>query len=319
MKIVSFLPAATEIVYTLGLEDALVGITHECDHPSGVREKPVVVRSAVPYPDEDPGTIDRLVKERFATGRSLYLVDEALFGALAPDLLLTQELCQVCAPSGNEVSALLRGLERPPEVLYFSPHSIEGIFANVLALGEVAGRTAAAAAWIEAANARLERVRKAVAGAPRPRVACLEWLDPLFASGHWIPEQVELAGGEEGWGRAGAKSRERPFESLLAFDPEVIFLMPCGLPAGVALSQAPLLLDREGASEIAAVREGRVYAVDGQAYFARPGPRVVEGTELLAHLLHPERLPWTGPADASLPVSPARAPSRSPSLPPRTP
>jgi iron complex transport system substrate-binding protein len=318
VRIVSFLPAATEIACALGLEEALVGVTHECDFPAAVRGKAVVVRSAVGAPAEaDPGTIDRLVRERFGAGGSLYLVDEALFAALRPDLLLTQELCQVCAPSGHEVSTLLAALPRPPSVLTFSPDSIEGIFANVRALGEATGAAGAADSWIAGARERLERVRRAVAGATRPRVACLEWLDPLFAAGHWIPEQVELAGGEEVWGAPRGKSRERDLDSLLEADPEVLFLMPCGFPADAAADQAVQLLEREGVSSLAAVRDGRLFAVDAQAYFARPGPRVVEGTELLAHLLHPTRVPWEGPPEAFRRITPSRAPSRSPSPPPR--
>jgi iron complex transport system substrate-binding protein len=240
-------------------------------------------------------------------------VDEALFRALDPELLLTQDLCQVCAPSGNEVTELLRGLARPPRVLYLSPDSIEGIFENIRVLGDVVGRRGRAEEWIAEARTRLNVVRSRVAGAERLRVACVEWLDPLFASGHWVPEQVEIAGGEEGWGIPRGKSREREFDSLLAYDPEVIFLMPCGFDADAAKTQAGELLEREGASRMAAVRSGRIYAVDAQAYFARPGPRVIDGTELLAHLLHPDRVPWHGSPGAYRVVRPAPAPSRSPS------
>ena len=301
-RIVSFLPSATELVCALGLEDSLVGITHECDHPPGIADRPVVVRSAIDYGEGDPETIDRLVRERMEERGSMYLIDEDLLRDLQPDIILTQDLCQVCAPSGNEASRVLGGLAPAPAVLYFSPSSLEGIFDNVRQLGEAAEVPERAQAWVRDAREALEALRERTADAGRPGVACVEWLDPLFASGHWVPEQVEIAGAVDAWGEIRGRSLPRDWDSLRAYDPEVLLLMPCGFDARRARDQAPLVLDRPGARDMRAVRDGRVYAVDASAYFARPGPRVVEGTRLMAHLFHPERVPWTGPEGAFLRV-----------------
>jgi len=298
-RIVSFLPSATEMVYALELEDQLFGVTHECDYPPAAHQKPVVVRSVLPIEHMTQHEIDTAVSARLRDGLSLYQVDEARMREIAPDLILTQELCQVCAPSGNEVAQLLTSLSPQPEVLWLTPRSLGEIFDNLREIGEATGMLAKAEALIAASQARLDHIAdRAAAASTRPRVFCMEWLDPVFCSGHWVPEMVALAGGRDELGRLGTDSQRIPWEDVVAWAPEVLILCPCGFHLGQVAEQAALLAVHPDWTDLPAARVGRIYAVDASAYFARPGPRVVEGTELLAHLIHPELFTWHGPQDA---------------------
>ena len=294
-QIVSFLPSATEIACALGLTDQLVGITHECDYPVEIEGKPVVVRSALPIETMNQREIDVAVSERMRAGHSLYQVDEKLLQELAPDLILTQDLCQVCAPSGTEVSQALNLLPKKPRILWLTPNSLEQIFANVLELGEATGRAKEADELIANGRARLEKIAAVTSKlSHRPRVFCMEWLDPVYCSGHWVPEMVRLAGGEDTLAREGADSVRIPWDEVREWAPEVLIITPCGFNLEKTIEQARQLFTYDGWSNLPAVREGRVYAVDANSYFARPGPRVVDGTELLAHLIHPDVFTWEG-------------------------
>jgi len=294
-QIVSFLPSATEIACALGLTDQLVGITHECDYPLEIEGKPVVVRSALPIETMNQREIDVAVAERMLAGHSLYQVDEKLLQELAPDLILTQDLCQVCAPSGTEVSQALNLLPKKPRILWLTPNSLEQIFANVRELGEATGRAKEAEELIATGRARLGKIAAATGSLlHRPRVFCMEWLDPVYCSGHWVPEMVRLAGGVDALSREGADSVRIPWDEVLEWAPEVLIITPCGFDLQKVVEQAPQLFTNPGWSNLPAVREGRVYAVDANSYFARPGPRVVDGTELLAHLIHPDVFTWEG-------------------------
>jgi iron complex transport system substrate-binding protein len=297
-RIVSFLPSATEMACALGLGDQLVGITHECDYPPEVRGKTVVVRNALPIETMSQPEIDVAVAQRMRDGLSLYQVDEELLRELAPDLILTQNLCQVCAPSGNEVAQVLKVLAKQPEILWLTPKSLDEIFANVRELGDATGRAAEAEQLIAIGRARLARLSATTRELERSRVFCMEWLDPVYCSGHWMPEMVEIAGGIDQLGRAGADSVRIPWSDVVASSPEVLIITPCGFNLEKVIELTPPLRDYPGWSDLPAVRNGRVYAVDANSYFARPSLRVVEGTELLAHLIHPERFPWRGPANA---------------------
>jgi iron complex transport system substrate-binding protein len=298
-RIVSFLPSATEMACALGLSDQLVGVTHECDYPPSVREKPVVVSSAISMATMTQVEIDRIVSERMRNGQSLYQVDEKLLQELAPDLILTQDLCQVCAPSGNEVTQALSALPTKPEILWLTPKSLAEIAENLRALGAATGRLERAEELIARGRVILERVAERTRMAStRPRVFCMEWLDPVYCSGHWVPEMVSIAGGVDHLGREGSDSVRVAWEDVLACKPEVLVIMPCGFNLHQVLELTPELCDRPGWHELPAVQQGRVYAVDASSYFARPGPRVVEGTELLAHIIHPDLFSWTGAADA---------------------
>src|SRR2546421_7811240 len=307
-RIVSFLPSATEMVCALGLEDALVGITHECDYPESIKSKPVVVRNVLPIETMSQSEIDRVVAERLREGQSLYQIDEQLLAKLAPDLILTQNLCQVCAPSGNEVSQVLKALPHEPRVLWMTPQSIVEIFQNLRDLGAATGQSQRAQEIIADGRARLERLSAATSKlAHRPRVFCMEWLDPVYACGHWVPEMVKIAGGVDEIGHDGAESVRISWQQLAEWAPEVLVMMPCGFNLQQTMKQiwqhfgpySSFAAEHRAAFfNLPAVRDNRVFAVDANSFFARPGPRVVDGTELLAHLFHPNEFSWDGSADA---------------------
>jgi iron complex transport system substrate-binding protein len=286
-RIVSFLPSATEMVCALGLADRLVGITHECDYPPEITDRPVVVRCALPVAGMSPREIDAAVAARIRSSASLYQVDERLIQELAPTLILTQNLCLVCAPSGNEITQVLKSLRPTPQILWFTPKSLAGIEENLRELGKATGRLREAEAVIASGRARLEKVAALTRGAsPRPRVFFMEWVDPIYCSGHWVPEMVELAGGIDGLSRNGGDSVQVTWEDILNWAPEVLIVSPCGFNLAKAAEQARHLFTRAGWNDLPAGRQNRVYAVDANSYFARPGPRVIEGVELLAHLIH---------------------------------
>lgn len=298
-RIVSFLPSATEMVCALGLADRLMGITHECDYPPDIAGKPIVVRSALSLENMTLPEIDSAVTERLRNGLSLYCVHEALMREISPDLILTQNLCQVCAPSGNEVSQLLNVLPVKPQILWLTPKCLEQIFENLRELGDATRRSAKAEELIVAGHARLEKVAGVTRRvSSRPRVFCMEWVDPVYCCGHWVPEMVRIAGGIDELGRDGADSVRIRWNDVLQWRPEVLIVMPCGFGLDKSANQARHLSGYPGWDQLPAVRANRVYAVDANSYFARPGPRVVEGTALLAHLLHPDLFGWSGPAGA---------------------
>jgi iron complex transport system substrate-binding protein len=284
-RIVSFLPAGTEMVYALGAGDELVGRSHECDYPESVVGLPIVSRPTLDLDDASPGAIDRAVAERMDTGDTLYRIDEVLLRDLRPDVILTQNLCRVCAPSGDELTRAVRKFDLLPEILFLTPRTVAEIEGNILAVGEAIGRVREAANLVYSNRERLAKLRKKVAGVPTRRVVFLEWTDPLFCGGHWVPEMITLAGGEDPLGRAGEDSVRMDWENVLKANPEMIIVSPCGYR-----------LDRsvELARKMPRVPGVQMYAVDANAYFARPGPRVIEGVELLAHLFHPDLVAWDG-------------------------
>jgi iron complex transport system substrate-binding protein len=284
-RFVSFLPAGTEMVHALGAGSELVGRSHECDYPESVVDLPVVSRPALDLDDASPGAIDRAVAKRMDSGDTLYRIDEVLLRDLRPDVILTQNLCRVCAPSGDELTRAVRKFDLLPEILFLTPRTLADIEGNVLAVGEAIGRGREAANLVYSNRERLAKLRKKIAGAPTRRVVFLEWTDPLFCGGHWVPEMITLAGGEDPLGRAGEDSVRMDWEDVLKAKPELIIVSPCGyrLERSVELARA-----------MPRVPGAQMYAVDANAYFARPGPRVVEGIELLAHLFHPDLVAWEG-------------------------
>jgi iron complex transport system substrate-binding protein len=291
-RIVSFLPSATEMACALGLADSIVGITHECDYPPEVKSRPVVVRNALPIEKMSQSEIDRAVAERMRAGQSLYQIDEQLLRELAPDLILTQDLCQVCAPSGNEVSQVIKALPKTPQILWLTPQSLSDIFDNVRDLGAATGRITEAESLVNECQLRLaDLVQRTKAVTDRPRVFCMEWLDPVYASGHWVPELVKIAGGVDELGRERGESVRISWDEIFAWAPEVLVIMPCGFNLQQTMKQIWDVYGGQNSApffDLPAVRNNRVYAVDANSYFARPGPRVVEGAELLARLIHPE-------------------------------
>ncbi|HEY1661920.1 MAG TPA: cobalamin-binding protein [Verrucomicrobiae bacterium] len=299
LRLISFLPAATEMVFALGLGDQLVGVSHECDFPPAAKTKPVVVRPAMALESMSLREIDVAVAARIGSGQALYQVDERLLEELAPTHILTQALCQVCAPSGNEITQALAALPLKPEILWLTPHRIAEIFDNLRELGAATDRVAQAQAVCTAAEARLKRTAELTRKVShRPRVLCLEWIDPYYCCGHWVPEMVDLAGGEDALGRKGVDSVRISWKDIEEWSPEILIVSPCGFGMKDAARQASVLLQQDGWSNLPAVRNCRVFAMDANAYFARPGPRVVDGVELLAHLIHPEVCDWHDVADA---------------------
>jgi iron complex transport system substrate-binding protein len=288
-RIISFLPSATEMAFALGLGEDLVGVTHECDFPPEAKSKPAVVHPVLPIDQMTQREIDEAASQRLRDGLSLYAIDEDLVRELAPDLIITQNLCEVCAPSGNEVGDLLAGLPTKPEILWMTPRSLTEIEGNIRGLGAAAGRSREAERLIAAGRARLHAIEAVTRGINhRPRVFCMEWLDPVFCGGHWMPEMVKIAGGVDSLSRDGTDSVRIPWEEVLTWAPEVLVVAPCGFGLDKVVGDAERLASYPGWADLPAVRGGKVYAVDANAYFARPGPRIVDGTELLAHLIHPE-------------------------------
>jgi iron complex transport system substrate-binding protein len=286
MRIVSLVPSATEMLFALGLGSDLIAVTHECDYPAAALELPKITRDVLPA-GLSTAQIDAAVKERTLSGESIYELDTEMLRDLRPDLIVTQALCSVCAVSYDDVRAVAEEIDTQPMVVSLDPHTVGEVLGDARTLAQVTGAKDAAVDLVKDASARIDRVRLAVRGAKRrPRVAALEWLDPPFVAGHWTPQLIEYAGGEDGLGFAGEHSEERSWEEVEASQPDVVIVMPCGFDAQIAYREAEMHRDR-----LAAVGAGEVVAVNAAAYFSRPGPRIVDGLELLAQILHPELVP----------------------------
>ena len=288
MRICSLVPSATEIVFALRLGEEVVSVSHECDYPPEAARKPRVIRTTMDAERLTSEQIDAAVHAALARRESLYEIDEPLLRRLRPELVVTQALCEVCAIEASQVSAALRTLVPRPEILALHPHTLEEALADIGRVGEATGRRAEADRLLAACRARLDRVRARVAGAERPRVLCLEWLKPPMCGGHWVPDMVACAGGTDVLGRSGEPSRYITWEEVAAARPEVVVVMPCGFSVARAQRELPLVTAEPAWSALPAVRARRVHVVDGPAYFNGSGPRLVDGVELFARLLHPE-------------------------------
>jgi iron complex transport system substrate-binding protein len=272
------------MLFALGIGDQVIGVTHECDYPPEAASRRHLTRSIIPDGLE-AGQIDEAVREAVGAGRHLYELDEKALRELAPDLIVTQAVCEVCAVSYDDVRAVAARLPGEPAVISLDPESLADVLADVPRLGAAAGVADAAAELRTDLERRLDAVRAVTDGVERPRVAALEWLDPVFIGGHWIPEMIEIAGGADPLGEAGQKSRTATWEELEQARPEVVVAMPCGWDSDRARTEVLAHWER-----IERLGAERVFAVDAAASFSRPGPRLIEGTELLAHLLHPDRV-----------------------------
>jgi len=295
MRIVSLLPSATEIVYALGLGDALVGVTHECDFPADARTKPVLTASALPHAPS-PGDIDRHVRRSIHAGSSLYTLDADLLDRLAPDLILTQELCEVCAVSYEIVASAAKRLRGDPRIVSLEPSSLDDVYATIETVGDLTGTRARAHAVVGALRDRARALAGRVAGRVPPRTLVLEWTDPPMGAGHWTPELVELAGGTPLLGDAGSNSRTLRWEEIAAADPDAVIVAPCGFDLPTTERACAALRDNTVWRGLRAVRAGRAYAVDGNAFVNRPGPRLVDSAEIFAAALHGEALGAAAPA-----------------------
>ncbi|HWX98083.1 MAG TPA: cobalamin-binding protein [Solirubrobacteraceae bacterium] len=290
MRIVSLVPHATELLFALGLGPQVVGVTHECDHPPAALERRQITRDMLPA-GLSAAEIDSAVRERTLSGASIYELDRTALAELEPDLIVTQALCSVCAVSYDDVAELAGELPSRPRVISLDPKTLGETLGDVRTLAEATGRRARGIELVQEAASRIDRVRLAVRELPRPRVAALEWLDPVFVAGHWTPQLIEIAGGVDPLGLPAEPSRTLAWEDVAAAEPEVVVVMPCGYDATRAHEEALAY-----ASELAALRAERVVAVNASAYFSRPGPRLVEGLELLARIIHPDRFPVARPS-----------------------
>ena len=289
MRVASLLPGATEMVYFAGAGDALVGVTHECDYPTDVERLPRLTSSEIQGHTMTSAEIDAAVERRMTDTGSIYALDAGLLEDLGPDLILTQGLCDVCAVSTNLVERAVAGMKKEPEILTLNPTSLRDVLDDTLRIGEALGRGDETREKVAALEGRLADVEQAVAGLPRPRAGCIEWLDPPFSAGHWVPEMVGVAGGEELFARPGEPSVRLSWDEVFEAAPEVIVLMPCGFDADRTVNEARRVLPGlPGWGELPAVKEGRVWAVDANSHFSRPAPRLVEGVEILVCILHPE-------------------------------
>lgn len=307
MRIASLLPSATEIVCAIGLEDELVAVTHECDWPPTIVGKPVVTRSVHDFATASSRDIHARVTASMHGGSSLYELDEDALAATEPDLILTQELCHVCAVSYRDVNEVARRIDADITVVSLEPTSIEGILHTITTVGAMAEVEDAAIDLVEGLRERLGAVEQRVAtrrdeGRQPARVVGLEWLDPPFAVGHWVPEQIRRAGGWDLLGSDGEKARPTTWEAVAEVDPEMVFLMPCGFHLAETIHEWSRTRIPPWVAELAAARCGAVFAVDGSAYFSRPGPRVIDGIEMLAEIMDPEGFVDVAPPGGWTPV-----------------
>jgi iron complex transport system substrate-binding protein len=296
MRIVSLVPHATELLFALGLGDEVIAVTHECDHPPEALARVRVTRDVLPS-GLSAGEIDAAVRERTLEGDAIYELDREALARLAPDLIVTQALCPVCAVSYDEVAALARELTSRPRVIALDPKTLDETLGDVRTLAEATDRRDRGIELVGDAAGRIDRVKLAVHAQPRVRVAALEWLDPVYVAGHWTPQMIELAGGEDVLGLRGEASRVVSWQQVAAARPEVVVAMPCGYDAARALQEA-----RTFARELAGLGARRIVAVDASAYFSRPGPRLIDGLELLGQILHPERFSHSPGAAQALAV-----------------
>lgn len=287
MRIVSFLPSATETLYQLGAGSQIVGVTHECKFPAQAKKKPRVIR-----PSFDPGRmtgrqIDAKIVELMRSGSDIYIVDDKVLKKANPDLIVAQGLCEVCSPFTKEIGRAVSILGGRPDVLVLDPHDIDDILVGIMDVAEKIGRVKQGTKLVASLQKRVDAVR-GMKIKNRPRVLCIEWLDPLFTAGHWVPQMVEYAGGINGISTAGEPSRRMDIDEAVEFDPDIIVLMPCGFEIPRTLKELPALACSEKWKSLRAVKNYDVYAVNANAYFSKPGPRTVAGLEIMAKILHPE-------------------------------
>jgi iron complex transport system substrate-binding protein len=299
MRICSLLPGATEIAFALGLGDEVVGVTHECDYPPEARQRSVVVHSVIDSNRMTSLEIDRWVSERLRSNQGLYMIDQERLREAAPDVILTQGLCDVCAIDYNEVARTAETLAKKPKIVSLTPNCLTDVLDDVARVGEATGQHHRAERLVQELKQRISVVRERTAQlSTRPRIACLEWFDPIYAAGHWIPEMIELAGGRDVLGQKGKASEKIQWKQVVELAPEVIVLMPCGFDIQRTANEAATLERLDGWHDLPAVKTGNVFAVNGHAFFSRPGPRLVDGLEILASIIHPEIFPMQKSPDA---------------------
>lgn len=288
MKIYSFLPSGTEIVYSLQLGDQLCGVTHECDYPPDARSKPVVVESLIDTSRLSQREIDERVVESMTHGHGLYKINREILQRNKPDLVITQQLCDVCSVSLRDVLKTISEISKECKVISLTPRGLDGVLEDIITVGQACGVEETARRTVDGLKGRTEAIQQRAVNLTKRRVFCMEWFDPIFASGHWIPEMVRVCGGRDELGRAGKDSRRIPWEDVLTYNPEILILMPCGFNLKKTIEHIPLMQNLKGWDTLQAVKNGRVYATDGSSYFSRSGPRLFDGLEMMAKMIHPE-------------------------------
>jgi len=298
MRIVSLLPSATEILYALGLGDSVVGVTHECDFPPEAATKPALIRSRVD-PHAPPAEIDRQVSELVSQGESIYAVDAELLASLKPDLIVTQDLCHVCAASPDDLATALTRFQRPPRVLTLTPHSLDDVWDDIVRVGQATDTVRHAEMLVANLKRQVACVESILARvAHSPRVLCLEWLEPFYVAGHWVPEMIARVAGEDVLGKQGEPSFKVTAEEISASEAEIILIMLCGYNSLKNTAEFNATQLPDAWTKLPALRERRIFALDANSYFSRPGPRLATGVEVLAHLLHPDLISGDAPLNA---------------------
>ena len=287
MRVVSFLPSATETLYELGAAGQIVGVTHECKYPPAARRKPQVIRPSFDPSAMTGAEIDSKIVELVRSGGDIYIVDDRVLKKAKPDLIVAQGLCEVCSPFTKEIGRAVSILGGAPDVLVLDPHDLDDVLVSIMDVAEKVGRVKEGRKLVASLQKRVDAVR-AMKIKNRPKVACVEWVDPLFTAGHWVPQMVEYAGGINGLSVAGEQSRRMDIDELARFDPDIIVMMPCGYGIKRTQKEMKVLKGNERWNSIRAVRKGKVYAVEAGSYFSKPGPRAVTGLEILAKIIHPE-------------------------------
>ncbi len=301
MRICSFLPSTTEIICELGLADNLIGITHECDYPEAVNSKERVIMSSIDHKTLSSKEIDDLVTENSKNGKSTYLVDKDKLKAANPDIIFTQGLCEVCAVSGNQVLEAVEVLENRPEIISLEPGTVDEVLESIVTIGNATGKSEQAGELVASLKKRIDIIRNiSLRERDKPRVFCLEWLEPPFVAGHWVPDMVEIAGGDNGLRSKGEQSVKVKWDDILDFAPHYIFVMPCGFNIDKTINEIDAVTSNSIWHQTPASQKGNVYLVDANSYFSRPGPRIVDGIEIIARTIHPDLFKMEPPPDSIL-------------------
>ncbi|HJT09405.1 MAG TPA: cobalamin-binding protein [Candidatus Nitrosotalea sp.] len=286
-RIVSFLPSATEILYELGVGDKVLAVTHECNYPLDAKNKPKVIHSVFDPQKMTSQEIDRKVTDLMKTGKDIYILDEQVLKNANPNLIVAQGICEVCSPFTKEINRAVTILGGKPEVLILDPRNLDGILDNIIEIGKKVGKIGKANDLVSSLKARIKIIQHIPKGA-RPKILCIEWLDPLFTAGHWVPQMVEIAGGINGISSTGDQSRRMELDEAVKLDPDIIILMPCGFDVKRTLQEYEKVADKEKWRSMRAVKQGEVYAVNANEYFSKPGPRTIVGLEILAKIINPD-------------------------------
>jgi iron complex transport system substrate-binding protein len=287
MRLVSFLPSATEILYELGVGDDVLAVTHECNYPAEAKTKPRVIHSSFDPQKMSSQEIDNKVTELVNSGKDIYILDEQVLKKANPDLIISQGICEVCSPYTREIDKAVTLLGGKPQVLVLDPKNLDEILQNVIQVGDRVAKQEKAKDFVIKLRKRIDHI-KDIPKISRPKVLCIEWLDPLFSAGHWVPQMVEIAGGINGISSTGEKSRRMQIDEMAKFDPDIIILMPCGFDVSRTILEYEKLLENKSWRKIKAVNRGEVYAVNANEYFSKPGPRTISGLEILAKIIHPD-------------------------------